>query len=328
MLRVFRNLLRISPAEAKFSRRGFHTGSETARAKLEYIGETFLLGYEAALADDGLWPLSQKLDQIEPEFRGFGFEGAAMALDILDQLQPWGVRRVRQFLSGAGKQHVYMVHVGAGWSLARLRFLQNLRLSHFDPLLRWLVIDGFGFHEGYFHWGRYRDGNSLPRGIHGYGHRAFDQGLGRSLWFVAGADPEYIASAMKRFHESRRKDLWSGIGLACAYAGGVKAKDIDRLRLLAGVDESQLAQGVVFAAAARELAGNPARDTELACRRVCGFSAQEAALICADALRNAVADALRNAVDASEPTYEVWRRHVRTHFLSQKLAGRLLRSEA
>jgi hypothetical protein len=199
-----------------------------------------------------------------------------------------------------------MVHVGVGWSLARLPFRRERRLSQLDPLLRWLALDGFGFHEGYFHWPHYADGRSQPAALHGYALRAFDQGLGRSLWFVAGADPETIAGCIKAFPEPRLGDLWSGIGLACAYAGGADAQEIERIRLAAGEYSWHLAQGAIFAAKTRERAGNRALHTELACRLLCGLPPGQAAAI-ADRM-------LPLATDGPEPAYEDWRRRIRMHF--------------
>jgi enediyne biosynthesis protein E3 len=306
MPNIFRRLMRIRAEEATFARRRFHSSNPASQARLERIGNVFLAGYNAALAEDTLEALLQRLADVELELRGFAFEGSAMGLDILDQLRPWKGGRVQQFLSGPAIPHTYMAHVGVGWSMARLRFSLERRLSHFDPLLRWLVLDGFGFHEGYFQWRRYGDGGSIPAELHGYGLRAFDQGLGRSLWFVAGADIGHIHLLLHPFDLTRRNDLWSGIGLACAYAGGVDAASLEKLRAASGSRWPHLAQGVVFAAAARDRAGNPAPHTESACHQICGLSSRAAVELSENALRNAVED--------SDPAYEVWRRNIRRHF--------------
>src|SRR5436189_4188051 len=153
-----------------------------------------------------------------------------MALDLLDQLRPWAPRLFPAFLADPGQRHIYMVHVGAGWSMARLRLRLRRRLSQLDPLLGWLALDGFGFHEGYFHWPRYANG-IRPAAFEGYALRVFDQGLGRSLWFVSGADPKWIAGVISAFPEDRRADLWCGVGLACAYAVGCAEREIVRLQL-------------------------------------------------------------------------------------------------
>ena len=123
-----------------------------------------------------------------------------------------------------------MMHVGLGWALARLRRSVTPYLARLDPLLGWLVVDGYGFHEGYFDWPRYIERRAIPSRLNGYERRVFDQGLGRSLWFVKGADVAAVASAIDTFPSARRDDLWSGVGLACAYAGGCGRAAIESLR--------------------------------------------------------------------------------------------------
>lgn len=307
---MLNRLLRISPEETRFARRGFRIPCDAARERLERVGAAFLEGYHAALIDEGMERLSARLSAVEREFRGFAFEGAAMALDLLDQLAPWKTPRLPVFVDGPGNPHVYMVHVGIGWSMARLPWRVERRLSRLDPVLRWLVLDGYGFHEGYFHWPRYADGTARPRRLQGYGLRAFDQGLGRSLWFVGGADAEWIAGMIATFPESRRADLWSGAGLACAYAGGADPPEILRLRLAATGYYPHLAQGAVFAAGARNRAGNPAEHTELACQLLCDLSAEKAAAVSVATRRHARED--------REPAYEVWRRLIRMQFVPQE----------
>jgi hypothetical protein len=306
MSSTLQKLLSISRSEASFARRRFHLFRDSARQRLEQVGETFLRGYHCALADQGIEALVRHLDEIDSESRGYGYEGAAMGLDILDQLSPWRPRRVAELLRGPGKEHVYMVHVGIGWSMARWRWGMKRRLANLDPLMQWLALDGFGFHEGYFHWLRYANGSSPSSQfsiLEGYGCRAFDQGLGRSLWFISGTDPEYIASAIIRFPEARRDDLWSGIGLACAYAGGAERDEFSMLRNSCGDHWPHLAQGAVFAAGARQRAGNMAPHTELACQSLSRMSAQGAAQLCDETLRN--------VPESTGVAYEEWRRLIR-----------------
>jgi hypothetical protein len=127
-----------------------------------------------------------------------------------------------------------MAHVGAGWAFARLCRNIGRPLARLDPLLRWLAVDGYGFHEGYFHCHRYIERPTRPARLSGYALRVFDQGLGRSLWFVYGADIARISSAIATFTPERRADLWSGTALACSYAGGVERAAIEALREAAG----------------------------------------------------------------------------------------------
>jgi enediyne biosynthesis protein E3 len=179
-------------------------------------------------------------------------------------------------------------------------------------LLRWLAMDGYGFHEGYFHPRRTIDAGTRPRRVSGYGQRAFDQGLGRSLWFVYGADVERIAHTIAGLTPERHGDLWSGVGLAAAYAGGVSAAELEALRRLAGACLPAVAQGAAFAAKARQRAGNPAQYAELGCNILCGESLQEAA--------HATDAALEGLGDdkEDEPAYERWRQRVQHHFQRQQ----------
>lgn len=307
---MLKRWLRISPEEASFARRKFRVPRDSVRNRLERVGTTFLTGYNAALEDAGMQALEARLSAVELEFRGFAYEGAAMALDLLDQLTPWKTRRLPAFMDGPGSPHIYMVHVGMGWSLARMPLRLGHRFAGLDPLLRWLALDGYGFHEGYFHWHRYAGRTSQPSRLRGYELRAWDQGLGRSMWFVGGADAEWIAGAIAGFPALRRNDLWSGVGLACAYAGGADAGEIMMLRSAARGHYPHLAQGVVFAAGARNRAANPAEHTEIACQLLCALSLQEAAAISDETRCRALADA--------EPAYEVWRRLIRGHFAPQE----------
>lgn len=300
----------ISPEETSPARRGFQRGEEQVARRLEKIVRVFVDGYREALEHDETVSLVRRLNTVEPEFRGFAFEGAAMGLALLDHLTPWKSGRIRHLLAGPGAGHRYMIHVGIGWAVARLPWLRWRAAdctAKFDPLLRWLVVDGYGFHEGFFHWRRCLSGEAYPRGISRYGRRAFDQGLGRSLWFVSGADVTRMAHTVGAFPEDRRGDLWSGIGLACAYAGGVSRAAVENLRHAAGVDRPHLAQGAAFAAKARQHAGNAAEHTEMACHVLCGVSADEAGKVTDDALAD-LADC------DGVPAYEIWRQRIRSRF--------------
>jgi enediyne biosynthesis protein E3 len=310
---LLKRWLQIRAEEVTCERRGFRVPRPRVREHLECIGGSFLKGYQAALDSESLADLPPRLEAVELEFRGFAYEGAAMALDLLDQLRPLASPLFPAFLAGPGQQHIYMLHVGAGWSMARLRLRLRQRLARLDPLLGWLALDGFGFHEGYFHWPQYANGAFRPPAFQGYALRAFDQGMGRSLWFVSGADPKWISAVISAFPEERRGDLWSGVGLACTYAGGCEEEEVVQLRELAAGYETHLAQGAVFGATTREHAGNAMLHTESACWILCGLSVQQAAVI---ANRT-----LREATEADGPAYEDWRYRIRSHFCGLKETG-------
>lgn len=310
MLGAIRKLVfGISAQDTSFERREFRGGSPAMRSRLEKIGKAFVDGYHAALDDHHLDALVPKLRQVDRDLEGFAFEGAAMGLALLDRLTPWWPNRLQAFLEGAGGDHAYMVHVGVGWVIARIPGNVERQLSRLDPLLRWLAMDGYGFHEGFFRWRQYLAGQPAPNRVQGYARRAFDQGLGRCLWFIDGGDVKRIPQTIGALAAPRRGDLWSGVGLASVYAGGVGAEELRNLRQAAGEFQPQLAQGAAFAAKARLRAGNATAYTGLASEILCGLTAEAAAEI-----TNEILEDLSD--DADEPAYEVWRKRVQERLKS------------
>lgn len=300
-------LFRLSHEESSFAVRNFQAANPTARSHLEGIGRAFIDGYNAALEFIDLRQLAPHLMTVRSELQGFAFEGAAMALTLLDIFLPRRKRRATAFLNGVGSAHPYMIHVGMGWAYARLGRRLHLPRCNLDALLCWLLADGYGFHEGYFHRTRAISAQTPPARLSGYARRVFDQGLGRSLWFVNGADIKHISRTAAAFPRFRQADLWSGIGLACTYAGGADANAVERLRMASDIYWPQLAQGAAFAAKARLRAGHLPPHSDAACRLLCGVSAATAASITDQALASL-------PMNDSTPGYEIWRQRIQAHF--------------
>lgn len=275
-----------------------------ARARFQLVVETFVGGYEAALSSPDIDEVAGSFRHVAAAFRGFAYEGAAMALQLLDLLVPGKRDRVARFVSGPAAPFTYLVHVGAGWAAARLHRPPSVVLSRLDPLLGWLAVDGYGFHEGFFHADRVIARRQVPWRLTGYVLRAFDQGVGRSLWFNNGADAARVASSVARFAPERRGDLWSGVGLAASYAGGVGVDALRRLRHEAHGYEREIAQGAAFAVAARNRGDNGDRHTDEACEVLTGATpGHVAGLVRALEPREAEGD--------GAAAYERWRTNVR-----------------
>jgi len=310
---ILRRLFGLPLEETSVEQRGFRVATDEMRARLEQIGETFLDGYHAALESPASPALAARLNSADAEVRGFAFEGAAMGLALRDTLTPWRPDQVTNFLSGDGNAHAYMVHVGVGWLWARFHLGFRRFGRRLDPLLSWLTFDGWGFHEGFFHWPKYVAGEPAPRRLVAYERRAFDQGLGRSWWFVNGGNPELIAQTIAGLSAERRPDMWSGVGLAATYAGLASEGVLRALRDIAGPAWPQLAQGAAFAAKARQRADNLTPYTDLATKVLCGLSAADAARLCDTTLENLPAN-------ATQPAFEVWRQRIQQQFQTPREA--------
>lgn len=311
-----RRILTPSFSNTSLEVRGFHRKNPAAQHRLETIGRYFLTGYGYAVEARDPAEAEERLEQAPLPYRGFAYEGAGMGFAVLDGLALGRGDRFTRFLAGKARDHVYMVYIGAGWAMARLPRFRWSRIPELDPLLRWLVLDGYGFHQAYFHTSRYVHRHYRParfpwRAVapERYALRAIDQGIGRALWFVGGADPEVVATLIERFPASRHADLYSGAGLAATYAGGADEQELAAFRERAGVYRPQVAQGSVFAAEARVRAGLVVPDTGLATRVLCGLTPEQAA---------AVSRATRpdgSSQRGEPPAYEIWRQRIASEVL-------------
>jgi len=284
------------------------------RRRLEAIGRSFSAGCHAALEDPRPGLLAARLARVEPELQGFAYEGAGLGLALLDVVTLGRRHRLRDFIAGAGSPQTYMLHVGSGWVMGRLPVSQQRFLAGLDPVLRWFAFDGLGFHDAFFHSRRIVERALPPRRISGFALRPFDVGVGRRLWLFPGHDVPSVARLVAAFPAGRQADLWTGVGEACAMAGGRDAAAIEEVRQAAGSHAPQLALGASFTAEVRVRAAIPSPWTDLACRLLCRMDTLAAAAVA----REALADL---SPDGEIPAFEIWRERVRQKFHHQLHAG-------
>jgi len=315
-----RRLLTPNVVETSLDKRGFHKKSPAAKERLETVGRTFLTGYGAAVEARTPDEAEAEIERLPDWLRGFAYEGAGMGLAILDGLPFGRSNRVTEFLATPrGDTYRYLAYVGIGWAMARLPRFRWPKPAALDPVLAPLVLDGYGFHQAYFHTARYVAGQyqerrfPWPGGPHGaYADKAIDQGIGRAMWFIGGTDPGRVADLIDAFPAARRGDLYSGVGLAATYAGADEATAEQELRTVvrrAGEYLGSVAQGCAFAANARVRAGIVPPHTALATRVFCGATPAEVARA-TDELRPT------GQVDGDRPAYEVWRQRLADAFVS------------
>jgi hypothetical protein len=303
----WRSLFRIEMCEASLVRRGFAASDDAVRRHLEHIGETFLVGFnEGLLAGSDMEPLGRLVEAVSPDRRGFAVEGLAMGAALADSLT-LGNARLRDWMRFSHQAYTYLAHVGAGWALSRVPWRRRAILRHADPVHGWLVFDGLGFHDGYFYPRRLLNG--WRRKLIGYSARAYDQGLGRALWFVSGGDPLRAVAAIEKLPSERRPDLWSGLGLALVYAGGSDAAALSAVRCASGRCQTYLAQGAAFGAEAHARAAHVPDHAAQAVNALAARHVETAVRI----VRHA-RDTLPAAETSPVPRYELWRLAVQKEF--------------
>src|SRR5215204_1980803 len=156
-----------SMSETTVAKRGFHRKDPAAQELLETVGRVFLTAYEQALetTDDTADEVADQLDAVPEQFRGFAYEGATMGFAVRDGLPFGRADRAARFLAGRGSAQIYTGYVGVGWAMARLPRFRWPRAAGMDPLLRWLALDGWGFHQAYFHTDRYVGARYRPASL-------------------------------------------------------------------------------------------------------------------------------------------------------------------
>ncbi len=310
-----RRILTPNMSATKLDVRGFNVKDAASQQLLETVGATFLTGYGHAVEARTVAECEQRLEQVPERFRGFAYEGAAMGYAILDGMPVGSTRHVSKFLAGRGHQHAYMAYIGVGWAMARLPRFRWSKFSVADPLMRWLVLDGFGFHQAYFATEKYVTRQyqepEFPwpaEGPQWYANHAIDQGIGRAMWFVGGTEADLVATMIEKFPESRQPDLWSGAGLAATYAGGADAQELENFFERAGKYRPQVAQGSAFASTARIEAGLLVPHTAVATGVFCGLDPEQASQVSTDRRPE--------PVDTEDlPAYELWRQRIAAAFV-------------
>src|SRR5262245_6722927 len=119
MGRIARALLAFDREHERFARSLADFQEGPLRRRGQRIGESFVEGSHAALEVSRPEALAARLAGVERELSGFAYEGAGLGLALLDAFLPWQ-HRLSAFTRGAGAPQIYMLHVGAGWALARM----------------------------------------------------------------------------------------------------------------------------------------------------------------------------------------------------------------
>ena len=271
----------LSYEDGLFEKLGYDECDPRSRMHLEKIFRVFIDGYKIAMKNSDLQKVNDLIEEkFDDHFCGFAFEGAGMYLSINDLMIPWRSSRLKAFVEGPAKKHDYISAVGAGFAVARVPMALN-RVETFvkklSPTIGWCVPDGYGFHQGIFNHKVYVDQcQEAPANFPDYAKQLFDSGIGRSIWWVKGADPERIKKAIDHFPEERQNELWCAIGLASPYAGSYDKAVIPQLKELSGKFLGDFLSGIPFAARMRQKGGNYSEWTSNACKSMIYMSNDEA----------------------------------------------------
>jgi hypothetical protein len=213
--------------------------------------------------------LIASLEQNDKTFISIAYEASAMERALLDfNANDFALLHWQAFLKHA-PEHSTQIHIGLGWAIAKRRIALEQVEAAIEPQQLPRVLDGTGYCEGTFKQRIAVKDMKTPDWLSDNLRRGYDQGLGRSLWYTAKAEPETLTNLITPFAEERKQDLWRGVGIALAYVGGCDEETLRQLKTLSGLFAADLAVGVTLATLSRKAANTINAETELTCQVIC-----------------------------------------------------------
>jgi hypothetical protein len=279
----------------------------TIAVRMEKIRAIFQYAMSVTIHEEDINVVEQELSTIDNEFRSVAYEAAAMNIALKDISTNNKFRHWQSFMRLQGIKHLTQVHIGLGWAMAQQQFPVLPFIEILEPLMQCRMIDGYGYYEGAFRKRKALEEKKVPQEIPTKFLAAYDQGLGRSIWYICKADCEKLAELVSAFPYSRQKDLWRGIGTACVYVGGFDESLLRQLEAAASVHRIQLSIGASLVARTRTEADSHSIYTDMACRAWCECSEEMASEITTNTIPQ---------VEANPDPCAVWLSNIKEAFLS------------
>jgi hypothetical protein len=241
-------------------------------SKMENIKAIFQRSRESASQLESIPDLISELERTEREFLSVAYEGAAMGLALKDFSNSDDTHSNWFSFLSASKRHAPQVYIGLGWAVAQEK---RTGIPALSPNMEFRVWDGCGYFDGIFRQRQTIKGQNRLEYIPEKNYRGYDEGLGRSIWYICKGDETKVPEMIHPFSEERQSDLWRGIGIACSYVGGFEENALMDLMSSAGKHSAQLGIGAAMVAESRIEADCHTNDIELANRIFNSRSADE-----------------------------------------------------
>lgn len=243
--------------------------------KMESIQSIFREVQEKDFEDFSISEITDYLNSFDVEFRSIAYEASAMNLALRDVKRDGKLVQWLQFLMAIGAQHAIQIHVGLGWALAQEQLNPATYLNELQPMLRYRVLDGYGYYEGIF---RRRKSIINQQAIEiedTTALSAYYQGLGRSVWYISKGDIDVAKSMIDTFPPNHQNDLWRGLGIAITYVGGCSEDYLQVIFEKGSTFQIDLATGAAMTLISREKANSITTDAILTCKVFCNKNADQ-----------------------------------------------------
>ena len=287
------------PVRKQYALQGRDPVDGEIAAEIDRVGGLFRRGLRRGFSSESDGSLAQWVRSLPQSDRAVTWEGAAMAVAWI-QRTTVSERRWQTLFDEPGEAHHVALALGLGWALSWLGDPTDAAIAPLHPLLRWRVVDGYGFRDGMVTPRRYVLGTRPPPQIDGSGRAAWRQGLGRSLWYTTRGDLRELAAVVNAFPSRDRPELWTGVGVAATWIGCLDQRPMRALRDAAGHDAHWLALGAALASRTSRDAGGWTDRIESPCLVLAGAAPGALA---------SITDAAEAALPAasSRPLFQHWK---------------------
>jgi hypothetical protein len=205
-------------------------GDGPARARTERAVRAFARGAELARTHADLDALVHAL----ADEHKISWEGAGLVTALDGRFDA---------LLAARREQAAWLHIGLGWADALTGRGAVVPASDADEAA-WLRLDGCGFWLGLRHGRRIGEASHRPASERSAAY--FDQGVGRSLYFVHGGTAAGLERAIAARGQQRAEALWVGVGIAAQVTGGIGAREPGELDTLVAVGGEALRRGLAL----------------------------------------------------------------------------------
>ncbi len=266
--------------------------------EIERVGQVFrdslMRSFRASAEEQAAW-----VHALPKQDQSIAWEATAMAVGWLERNtgsdQTW-----QGLFDSQGPEHHVALTLGLGWALSWLKLPTEGQIEHLSPLLRWRVLDGYGFRDGFVFTRRFALRRELPVSLSGFGASIWRQGLGRSLWYTTSADVGEISQVVAGFSASEQVELWRGLGIAATFIGSLTEAPMLALRGAAGEQARWLALGAAMASRTIRDGGGPMDRQTAPCSALAESTPEELAGI-TDAAEAALPER-----EAEGPHFQAW----------------------
>lgn len=195
------------------------------------------------------------LNSFSNPFISVAFEAASFVIAQKSIQNNKNLKDWTAFLNATKGIHDSQVYVGLGWALASI----NVDISHYTynikPLMRSRVIDGYGYYNALFKRRLAIRTANIPDEISSEQEPSFNQGIGRSLWYLAEGDLTKLKRYLNLIPKNRHPDLWRGIGIAYAYVGGEDVSLENKITSITNEYHTDFLSGIALTLYSREKSG-------------------------------------------------------------------------